>query len=139
MLLRDPVQRYIFNIRASYDDETEALVEYLTAQGAKKIAVFYQNDSFGQSGLSGVEKALAKRKMAVAAKGSFERNTLAVKTGLAAVIAGEPDAVITVGPYKPTAEFVRQARAAGLKSEIATISFVGTESLIAELGSQSDG
>src|SRR5215470_12410542 len=84
MLLREPVQRYVFNIRASYDDETEELVQYLTKGGAKKIAVFYQNDSFGQAGLSGVEKALTKRMMAVAAKGSFERNTMAVKTGLAA-------------------------------------------------------
>jgi branched-chain amino acid transport system substrate-binding protein len=139
MLLRDPVQSYVFNIRASYDDETETLVEYLTKQGAKKIAVFYQNDSFGQSGLSGVEKALTKRKMTLAAKGSFERNTLAVKTGLAAVIAGEPDAIVIVGPYKPSAEFVRQARAAGVKSEMATISFVGTENLIADLGKDSEG
>jgi branched-chain amino acid transport system substrate-binding protein len=139
MLLRDPVQKYVFNIRASYNDETEALVEYLTKQGAKKIAVFYQNDSFGQAGLSGVEKALTKRNMTVAAKGSFERNTLAVKSGLAAVMAAEPDAIVMVGPYKPTAEFVRQARAAGVKSEMATISFVGTENLIADLGKDAEG
>jgi len=139
MLLRDPVQKYVFNIRASYNDETESLVEYLTKKGAKKIAVFYQNDSFGQAGLSGVEKAVAKRNMTIAAKGSFERNTLAVKSGLAAVMAGEPDAIVMVAPYKPTAEFVRQARAAGLKSELTTISFVGTENLIADLGADSEG
>jgi branched-chain amino acid transport system substrate-binding protein len=139
MLLQDPVQRYVFNIRASYDDETEALVQYLTKADAKKIAVFYQNDSFEQAGLSGLDKALTKRKMAVAAKGSFERNTMAVKTGLAAVMAAEPDAVVMVGPYKPTAEFVRQARAAGVKGELATISFVGTENLIADLGRNSEG
>jgi branched-chain amino acid transport system substrate-binding protein len=139
MLLRDPVQRYVFNVRASYDDEMETLVEYLTAHGAKRIAVFYQNDSFGQAGLTGLEKALDKRKATLAAKGSFERNTLAVRRGLAAVIAGEPDAIITVGPYQPTAEFVRLARAAGLKSEIAAISFVGTESLIADLGNDAEG
>ena len=139
MLLRDPVQRYVFNIRASYDDETETLVQYLTTRGAKKIAVFYQNDSFGQAGLSGVEKALTKRKMSMAAKGSFERNTLAVKSGLAAVMAADPDAIIMVGPYKPTAEFVRQARAVGVKGELATISFVGTENLIADLGRDSEG
>src|SRR5262249_39003880 len=137
MLLREPVQRYVFNVRASYDDETEALVQFLTKRGAKKIAVFYQNDSFGQAGLSGTQKALTKRQMTLAAQGSFERNTLAVKTGLAAIVASEPDAVIMVGPYKPTAEFVRQARAIGLKSELATISFVGTENLIADLGKDS--
>jgi ABC-type branched-subunit amino acid transport system substrate-binding protein len=140
MLLRDPVQRYVINIRASYDDETEALVEHLTRNRAfQKIAVFYQNDSFGFSGLSGVEKALTRRKLAVVGKGSFERNTLDVKGGLAAVMAGAPDAVVIVAPYEPTAAFVRAARQAGLKAQLATISFVGTESLIAQLGAASEG
>jgi branched-chain amino acid transport system substrate-binding protein len=139
-LLREPVQRYVINIRASYDDETEALVEYLTRNRAlSKIAVFYQNDSFGLSGLSGVEKALTLRKLALAAKGSFERNTLDVKAGLAAVLTGAPDVVVIVAPYTPTAAFVRAAREAGLKAQFATISFVGTENLIAELGAVSAG
>ena len=140
MLLRDPVERYVINIRASYDDEAEALVEHLTKDRAfQKIAVFYQNDSFGFSVLSGVEKALTRRKLALVAKGSFERNTLDVKGGLAAVMAGTPDAVVIVGPYQPTATFVRAAREAGLKAQFATISFVGTESLIAELGTAAEG
>jgi ABC-type branched-subunit amino acid transport system substrate-binding protein len=135
VLLREPVQRYVVNIRASYDDETESLVEYLTkTAGAKKIAVFYQNDAFGLSGLAGVEKALTRRKLALAAKGSFERNTVAVQAGMAPVMESKPDVVIIVAPYKPTAAFVRSAKAAGLKSKFATISFVGTENLIAELG-----
>jgi len=140
MLLREPVQRYVINIRASYDDEAEALVEHLTRNPAvHKIAVFYQNDSFGFSVLSGVEKALTRRKLVLAAKGSFERNTLDVKGGLAAVLAAAPDAVVIVAPYEPTALFVRAAREAGLKAQFATISFVGTESLISVLGTASEG
>jgi ABC-type branched-subunit amino acid transport system substrate-binding protein len=139
-LLREPVQRYVINIRASYDDETEALVEYLIKTNSfSKFAVFYQNDSFGLSGLSGVEKALTRRKLGIAAKGSFERNTLAVKSGLAAVMEGAPDVVVIVAPYLPTAAFVRAARETGLKSQFATISFVGTENLIAELGPAATG
>ncbi len=139
-LFRKPVNPWIFNVRASYDDETELLVERLTTDlGAKKIAVFFQNDSFGQAGLSGTEKALGKRSMALAAKGTFERNTVAVKAGLAQILAGQPDAVVMVGPYKPIAAFVKEARAAGLKVPLATISFVGTESLINELAVDADG
>ncbi len=139
-LFRTPVNPYVFNLRASYDNETEVLVEHLTKDlGAKKIAVFYQNDSFGQAGLSGTEKALTKRSMTLAAKGTFERNTVAVKTGLATLLAGAPDAVVMVGPYKPIASFVQEARAAGLSVPLATISFVGTENLIAELGATADG
>jgi len=140
MALRQPPSPLVFHVRASYDDETELLVERLTADlGAKRIAVFYQNDAFGQAGLSGTKKALEKRGMAVAGIGAFERNTVAVQTGLAAVQAATPDAVVMVGPYKPVATFVKEARAKGLTCPLATISFVGTENLIVEAGANSDG
>jgi branched-chain amino acid transport system substrate-binding protein len=137
---RNPVKRYIINLRASYDDETEMLVERLTTDlGVSKIAVFYQNDAFGQAGLSGTEKALKKRNMEIAGKGTFERNTIEIKSGLAAVLDAKPGAVIMVGPYKPLAEFVKEAQSAGLKCRYATISFVGTESFIKESGKNGEG
>ncbi len=55
-LLRAPFNRYIFNVRASYFDETELIVKQLTAEGLTRIAVFHQNDAYGQAGLAGVEK-----------------------------------------------------------------------------------
>jgi ABC-type branched-subunit amino acid transport system substrate-binding protein len=131
---------WVINLRASYDDETETIVERATKDlGATKVAVFYQNDAFGLAGLSGTEKALKKRGMALAAKGTFERNTVAVKKGLADILAASPDAVVMVGPYKPIAAFLKEARAAGLKSLFATVSFVGTEKLIAEAGAEGEG
>ena len=140
MFLRQPVQRQVFNIRASYNDETDALIEHLTkVQRAARVAVFYQNDAFGRSGLSGTEKALQKRGMQVVAKGSFERNTLEVAEGLARIAEAKPDAVVMVGPYRPVAAFTTQARAAGLTAALGTISFVGTENLIKELGPAADG
>ena len=69
-LLRNPVNRYVFNVRASYYDETEAIVQHLTAMSVNKIAVFYQNDAYGQAGLAGVERALKKRGIEIAAKGT---------------------------------------------------------------------
>ncbi len=132
--------RYVINFRASYGNETEALVEHLTkALGVAKIACFYQNDSFGQAGLAGTEAALKKRNLTLAAKGTFERNTVAVKKGLTDIIAGTPDAVVMVGPYKPVAAFLKEAKTAGLQARFATVSFVGTESLIAEAGADGDG
>jgi ABC-type branched-subunit amino acid transport system substrate-binding protein len=138
-ILRQPVQRYVVNIRASYDDETEALVDYLAKTGSSKVAVLYQNDAFGMSGLSGVQKALDKRQLKLEAKGSFERNTAAIKGGLADILLASPDVVVIVAPYKPTAEFVRAAKAAGLKARFASISFVGTADLIHELGADAEG
>ncbi len=139
MSLRQPVTRQVFNVRASYDDEAEALVAHFVAQGAKSVAVFYQDDGFGLAVLSGTEKALKKRNSQVAARGTFQRNTVAIRTGLAAMLEAKPDAVVMVGPYTPLAAFIKEARAAGLKSQLATVSFVGTDNLVGEVGKDGDG
>lgn len=139
MTLRQPVTRQVFNVRASYDDEAETLVAHFLAKGAKTVAVFYQDDGFGQAVLSGTEKALKKRGMAVAAKSTYARNTMAIKSGLAAMLDTRPDAVVMVGTYSPLAAFIKEAHSAGLKSQLATVSFVGTDNLVAEVGSAGDG
>ena len=92
----------MINIRASYFQETEAMVERLTKdRNTTKIAILYQDDGFGRAGLAGVKKALEKRKMKLVAEGTFERNTVAVKAALLNIRKGDPEAVIMVGPYKP--------------------------------------
>ena len=139
MSLRQPVTKQVFNVRASYDDEAEALVAQFLANGAKSVAVFYQDDGFGLAVLSGTEKALKRRNMQVLSKGTFQRNTLAIKGGMAAMLDAKPDAVVMVGPYAPLAAFIKEARAAGLKSQLATVSFVGTDNLVSEVGKAGDG
>jgi branched-chain amino acid transport system substrate-binding protein len=139
MSLRWPVKRQVFNVRASYEDETEALVAHLLQQGAKTVAVMYQYDGFGLAVLSGTNKALAKRGSAVVATGTFQRNTLAIKSGLAAMIEAQPDAIVMVGTYAPVAAFIKAARAAGLKSQLATVSFVSTDDLVPLVGQDGNG
>lgn len=75
MALRKPFNRQVFHVRASYDDETELIVDQLTHLGQTKIGVFYQNDSYGQAGLDGVGRALAARKLVPVATGTVERNS----------------------------------------------------------------
>src|SRR5476649_2353012 len=109
--LRNPYNRYVVNIRSSYFQETEAWIEHLTKDlGISKIAILYQDDAFGLAGLEGVNRAMTKRNMALVAEGTFKRNTIAVKSALLDIIKGQPEAVVTVGPYKPTAEFIKLAR-----------------------------
>ena len=81
--LRNPYNRYVVNVRSSYFEETEAWIEHLTKDlGISKIAILYQDDAFGLAGLEGVQRAMAKRNMTLAASGSFKRNTVAVKSAL---------------------------------------------------------
>ncbi|QDZ30401.1 ABC transporter permease [Noviherbaspirillum sp. UKPF54] len=137
--LRTPVNRYMFHVRASYGDETEAITEQLVSLGLKNIAVFYQNDGFGKSGLDGVTATLKKHGLAPTALGTVERNSTDVGAAVQAISKVQPQAVIMVSLYKPTAAFVRQMKNAGLHPQYATLSPVGADLLVAELGNDARG
>jgi len=138
--LRNPSLGNVINIRGSYDQETEAWIEHLTTDlGVSRIAILYQDDSFGRAGLSGVSKAMEKRGMKLVAEGTFERNTTAVKTALLAIRNAGPEAVVMVGPYKPCAEFIKLAHRLKLDAVFVNISFVGANALAKELGEDGKG
>ena len=137
--LRTPVNRYMFHVRASYADETEAITEQLVSLGLKNIAVFYQNDGFGKSGLEGVSAALKKHGMAPSATGTVERNSTDVSAAVQAIAKVRPQAVVMVSLYKPTAEFVRRMKSAGAHPQYATLSPVGADLLVGELGNDARG
>jgi ABC-type branched-subunit amino acid transport system substrate-binding protein len=138
--LRAPYKASVVNVRASYFEETETMVEHLTKDlGASRIAIMYQDDAYGQAGLAGVKKALEKRNMPLAAEGTYERNTTAVKGALLTIKRAEPDAVIMIAAYKPAAEFIKLARQIKLNATFVNISFVGSDALAKELGSAGGG
>ena len=138
--LREPFNPGVVNIRASYFQETETMLEWLTkARNISRIAVLYQDDAFGRDGLTGVLRALGKRGMGLTAEGTFERNTLAIKSALLTIQRARPEAVILIAPYKPCAEFIRLARTLDLKALFLTVSFVGANALAHELGSAGTG
>jgi len=139
--LRNPCRKYVINVRGSYYQEMEKLVEHLVdKKGLKRIACFHQNDDYGQAGLKGLQQALKKRSIELAATGNYERNTVAVKGALLEIRKAAPDAVVMVGAYKPCAEFIKLAKKVGMKDTVfCNISFVGTESLRKELGPDGQG
>ena len=139
-LLRREDQRYVVNLRASYDQETEEMVERLVGDlGFRRIAVFYQDDNYGLAGLTGVRNAMDERRMELVSEAAYMRNTLAVKRGLLALRASDPEAVIIIGAYAPVAHFIKWAGKIGLDAVFVNISFVGSNALLNELGRQGDG
>ena len=138
--LRNPYKRTVVNVRASYYQETEAMVERLVADlGVTRIAILYQDDSYGRAGLAGVELALDKRGMQLVAQGTYKRNTTAVKRAVLSIRKGKPEAVIMIGAYKPCAEFIKVARKVGLDAKFLNVSFVGSKALAKELGADGQG
>ena len=136
---QNPSSRYMFNVRASYADETEAIVNQIVSFGLKNIAVFYQNDGFGKSGLDGVTAALKKHNLAPSAVATVERNSTEVASAVDAIAKTKPQTVIMVTLYKPTAAFVKAMKAAGQRPMYMTLSPVGTEQLVKELGADARG
>ncbi len=125
----------VVNMRASYNQETEEMVERLTTDlGVRRIAIVYQDDSFGRAGFRGVTAALDRREMSLVATGVYPRNTTAVKTALLDVWEGRPEAVIIIGAYEPIATMISWAKRTGMESLYMTLSFSGGLALVEELG-----
>ena len=137
--LRQPFNRLIFHVRASYYDETALIVRQLVNLGIKKIAVFHQNDAYGKAGLDGVNKALAEHKLPLAGAATVERNSVDVAAAVEKLVAAKPDAVVQIAAYGASAAFVRAARKAGFGGTFYNVSFVGTQALADEQGKDGAG
>lgn len=128
-----PYDSLVFNLRASYLQETRALVDRLVSLGRTRIAVFYQVDAYGRSGWNGVQQALAAHGLTIAAEATYRRGadfsgSMAEQVRILA--RSKPDAVVSVGSYEACAAFARDARDAGLAVPIANISFVGSQNMV---------
>jgi branched-chain amino acid transport system substrate-binding protein len=138
-ILRDPLNRYVFHVRASYYDETDKIVEQVVSTGGRKISVFYQADSYGEAGRKGTELALAKRGRKIHSTGTVERNTVKVEEAVKTIHASQPDAVVMVGAYTACAEYIRQMKKAGSGAIFYNVSFVGSKALADALGKEGVG
>ncbi|MBI3803084.1 MAG: ABC transporter substrate-binding protein [Nitrospirae bacterium] len=138
-VIRNPINKYIFNVRASYADEVEVMVERLTEDlHIQKIGVFAQDDAMGEAGRAGAIRALRKRNMSLVGDGKYERNTTYVDEALETLAKAKPDAVVMACTYVPCAAFLKKARARGFNPKFLVISS-GTAALMREAGKDADG
>ena len=133
--LRQPVNRYVVNIRASYYQETLAAVSHMVNDlGLRKIAVFYQFDAYGFDGLIGTELALKRYGLEPVARGSYIRGTQDVEEGLERIRRSGAEAVVMIGTYGACAKFINLSVDADFRPVFYTVSFVGAEELARRIG-----
>lgn len=128
-----PYGNFAFNLRASYRQETAGLVDNLMAIGKRRIAVFYQADDYGSSGLAGVQRAMLKHGEHIVAEATYQRGasfSSSMRSQVEMLKESAPDAVICIGSYAACAAFLRDAVDLGLPVPIANLSFVGSENLL---------
>jgi branched-chain amino acid transport system substrate-binding protein len=128
-----PYDRFSFNLRASYDQETKGLIDHFVAVNRTRIAVFYQADAYGRAGWAGLREALANHGLEIAGEATYRRGSSfdqSYDRQVAIMQRLQPDAVVCVGTYPACAGFVRDMRDRGADCPVATISFVGGEAML---------
>jgi branched-chain amino acid transport system substrate-binding protein len=140
LLRRDPPDRYVFNYRASYAEETNAVVHYLVKVRRiqpKEIVVFAQQDSYGDSGYAGVQKAVRSLPgdNPDIVRLNYKRNTVDVQDAVDALRAykGQIKAVVMVASYRAAAKFIEKTRDLYPSMIYTNVSFVGSTALADEL------
>ena len=140
LLRRDPPDRYVFNYRASYAEETDAVVRYLVKMRhlrPEQIAVFAQHDAFGDAGFAGVAKAMRALRGDDSAilRLDYERNTVDVDNAVAGLRAHKTPikAVVMVAAYRAAAKFIEKTRDLYPTMIYTNVSFVGSTALASEL------
>lgn len=147
LLRPQPPDPLIINYRASYAEETAAMVDALVEIAKLRpdeIAFFTQRDAYGDAGYSGGLASLNRHGLTsetLIAHGRYERNTLNVENALADILSAQtpPRAVIMVGAYGPCARFLKLAREADFDAIFLGVSFVGASALAEEGGDAADG
>jgi branched-chain amino acid transport system substrate-binding protein len=146
LLRRNPPDRYVINLRASYAEETSIMVRGLFKRGIKpqEIAFFTQNDAYGDSGFAGAVQALNEigfQDTASLAHGRYDRGTISVESGVMALVEARirPKAVILVGTYAANARFIRFAKQLYPTMLFLNVSFVGSAALKDALGADGEG
>ena len=137
--LRDNQNKNIVNFRSSYSQEIEAIVSHLYKdEKINSIAVFYQNDNYGEEGYISLLKSLKKRNLKLVAQGSYKRNTLSINHAFNEIKDAKPQAIVMVGAYKTNALFIKKAKQnENLKDVIfANLSFGDANEMIKELKQQ---
>jgi branched-chain amino acid transport system substrate-binding protein len=141
LLRRDPPDRYVFNVRASYAEETEAVVRYLVKLRRLRldqIAVFAQQDAYGDAGFDGVAKAMRALRGGADApilRLNYKRNTVDVDEAVAQLRKSRVPikAVVMVAAYRAAAKFVEKTRDTNPEMIYTNVSFVGSTALAEEL------
>lgn len=134
--LRDNKNANFINFRSSYEQEIETLINYLSIQKKlNKIAVFYQNDDYGEEGYISLLQSLEKKKLSLVAEGSYKRNTLSIGHAFNEIKNAKPEVIFMIGAAKTNSLFIKKAKEnENLKDAIfCNISFSDANSMVKEM------
>jgi branched-chain amino acid transport system substrate-binding protein len=136
---RSPVISHLFNIRASYADETEKIVQHLVTLGTRRIAVVWSNNGLGKDGLAGVQKAMEKRGLKIHTNVSIEQNASDTDKAVSVLYASDPQVVVMIAAGSPTVSFIKAYNKQRKGMKFYTLSVMGTQATLRSLGTDGVG
>ena len=131
--------RNVFNIRASYADETEHLVQHLATVGIKRIAIVHQNNAFGKAVAAVARQTIDSQKMTATAVATVENNSSDAAAAAAKIAASQPEAVIMGLAGQPTVEFVKAIRQQHKGLQLYALSVMGAAATLKAMGADAAG
>jgi branched-chain amino acid transport system substrate-binding protein len=138
--LRSPVNKNVFTVRAGYEDEAEAMVAFASEKlGIHDIGVLYQDDALGNSGKSGIYKALAKRGIKLKASASYDRTSGNIDSALAQLAKADVKAILCFATSKPYISLLKLANKLRIKAAFISSSIVGEKDALAGAKMEADG
>jgi ABC-type branched-subunit amino acid transport system substrate-binding protein len=139
----DPMRvfnKHVYNMRASYADELEKIVDHFVSIGVKRFSIVYYDDVVGKENLTAVDRALKARGLTAVSHAAFkDRAKPDIAAGVKEVAKGQPDVVILTTLYKATSDFIKLARKEGMGASMTSNSFPGASPLAKELGKDGAG
>ncbi len=138
----DPMRvfnRVLYNHRASYADELEKIVSHYTTIGVKSFGILFHDDAVGRENLGAVERALQKRSLQATSAIGITRTSPDIGGAVAAATRVKPDVMITTTLFRPSADFIKAAKAANPGMQFVSTSFAGPNVLMRALGKDGVG
>ena len=139
MVLHQPVKKHVFNVRATYQREAEKAMLHLSTLGIKRIALVYQDDSFGEDGVIGAQKGLKEAKLTAAAVEKFDRAKPDFSKIIPKIIATDTQAMLIIGSGSAVFSGLTALRAAGSGAQLVTLSNNASGGFIKSLGNSARG
>lgn len=137
--LHEPMNRYMFNVRAKFRDEVGLIVRQISTMGMKRLAVIAANDTFGKDAIEGLKVAVKANNLADPLITTYERNSLEVQDAVTKIVAYQPQAVLMICTAKSCDAFIRAYRQAGGNQPLFTLSNTSSKDFLQGLGPLSRG
>jgi branched-chain amino acid transport system substrate-binding protein len=134
--LRGQEYRNLFFLRPTVHAEIQRIMGQLKSMGFARIAVIYQDDSFGKDAVQGVRTEGERLKLQPIAFAGHRRDASDVEVVVRGALEARPDALVILGASNSAALAVKTARQAGFNGQIIGMSVIDPRNVVNAVGAE---